>query len=473
MRLRAALVLAVALTALAAQAQTFTVTSTQPADFAAGVPLATELRVTFSEALASPPALVLFPDSAATRGTPALSPDGRTAIYPLTLEAATRYVALVPLAEAVSGSTLARPAAVNFTTSPSAGSLTVRGTVSDPAGGSVDRTLVALATADLTTGAVSLIAIRVLDASSASQAYALGPVPIGLYVVAAVRLPGALYGDDDLPALGFYDTNDDGVPDPVIVPINVNVALQPLPASTAREGLADAQAAADGSLPGATLVAVPPTVVDAAGASPVWSYLFDADGERVRVVSLGLLALPVPEPPATPGAPALPEPFVDSDAVIAAADAAGGAAFRATHAARTVVVTLATDEAPAWRADYVATDASGTVAGRFSAVVDLVTGTVLSTTAGEAAPSTAARLALAGANPSSDGADVTLTLDRPRVVRVAVVDALGRTVAVLADGPLPAGASTLRWGAGAAAGVYAVRVTGDTFALTRRLTVVR
>jgi|GEM_PF-5013808 len=469
----AALALVATLSSLAPTAQTLTVTGTQPSDFAAGVPLSTEVRVTFSEALSAPPALVLFPDSAATRGTPTLSSDARTAVYPLTLEANTRYVALVPLAEAASGARLVRPAALNFTTAASAGSLTVRGAVSDPAGASVDRTLVALATADLATGAVSLIALRVLDASGSSQAYALGPVPIGLYVVAAVRLPGALYGDDELPAFGVYDTNGDGLPDPVIVPINVNVELEPLPGTTAREGLADAQAAADGSLPGARLVGLPPTLVDEGGTAPVWSYLFDADGARVRVVSLGLLAIPVPEEPSAPGAPSLPDPFVDSDAVIAAADAGGGADFRATHAARTVAVTLGTDDAPAWRADYVAADAGGTVAGRFSAIVDLATGTVLSTTSGEDAPAGTARLALAGANPSAGDAVVTVTLDRARHARVTVVDALGRTVAVLADGPLPAGTTALRWAGVAAPGVYRATLDADGLRDALGLTVAR
>ncbi len=459
--------------ALAPAAQTLAVTATQPADFAAAVPLATELRVTFSEPLAAVPALVLWPDSAATRGTPTLSADGRTAVYPVALLPGTRYVALVPLAEATSGATLGRPAALNFTTAPTAGTLTVRGTVSDPAGAAVDRTLVALATVDLASGAVSLVAVRVLDAAASSQAYTLGPVPIGLYSVAAIRLPGALYGDDDAPAYGVYDPNGDGVPDPVIVPVGVDVALQPLPAQTARDGLAEAQAAAGGSLPGARLVGLSPTPVDAGGAAPVWSYRFDADGERVLVVSLGLVAVPVPEEPAAPGAPALPEPFVDSDAVVASADAAGGAAFRATHAARTVVVTLGTDPMPAWRADYVATDGAAVV-GSFSAVVDLATGTVLSTTAGEGAPSSpAARLALAGPNPSAGGAVVSVTLSQARDARVAVVDALGRTVAVLVDGPLPAGTTALRWTGGAAPGVYRLTLAVDGAATSLGLTISR
>jgi hypothetical protein len=56
-----------------------------------------------------------------------------------------------------------------------------------------------------------------------------------------------------------------------------------------------------------------------------------------------------------------------------------------------------------------------------------------------------------------------------------VYDVLGRRVAVLFDGKVDAGETeALRLDAdGLASGVYLVRVTGETFAATRRLTVVR
>lgn len=455
----------------AVQAQPLTVAATQPTDFAAGVPLTTEVRVTFSEPLAAVPPLVLWPDSAATRGPVSLSADGRTAAYPLTLAPDTRYVALVPLATAASGATLARPAALNFTTAPTSGSLTVRGTVSDPAGAAVDRTLTALVTADLATGAVSLVALRVLDAASPSQTYALGPVPLSLYLVAAIRLPGALYDPASTvpPAFGFYDSNGDGVPDPVIVPFNVNVALAPLPGSTARDELSAARAAAEEALPGAVLVAIPPQPVDEGGAAPVWSYLFGAGAERVRIVALGLVSIPVPEPPGDPSAPALPEPFVDSDAALAAAEAGGGAAFRAEHAARTVAVAMGTDGPPAapgpvWRVTYTAATGA-TVVARLDVLVDLVTGAVVGSTAGEDRPGATdpagPTLRLAGAHPARGAMTARLTLPRPAHARVTVVDAAGRRVAVLADRPMEAGAHVLEWPAGVAPGPYWLVLDAD------------
>jgi hypothetical protein len=55
-----------------------------------------------------------------------------------------------------------------------------------------------------------------------------------------------------------------------------------------------------------------------------------------------------------------------------------------------------------------------------------------------------------------------------------VYDGLGRRVAVLYDGAVEAGAHALVLdGSSLPAGVYVVRVTGETFAANRRVTLVR
>ena len=80
-------------------------------------------------------------------------------------------------------------------------------------------------------------------------------------------------------------------------------------------------------------------------------------------------------------------------------------------------------------------------------------------------------------NPSSSGAAVRLALSAEADVRVSVVDVLGRTVSVLHDGRLGAGARTLVLPQ-LAPGVYTVRVerrdaTGAAGALSRRVTILR
>ena len=94
-------------------------------------------------------------------------------------------------------------------------------------------------------------------------------------------------------------------------------------------------------------------------------------------------------------------------------------------------------------------------------------------TAEAAVPEGAVALAIVP-NPVAASARVTLALDAPATVSVRVVDALGRTVAVLADGSIGAGPHTFGVDAGALApGVYAVvAMVGHERSVTR-MTVVR
>jgi hypothetical protein len=77
-------------------------------------------------------------------------------------------------------------------------------------------------------------------------------------------------------------------------------------------------------------------------------------------------------------------------------------------------------------------------------------------------------------NPSAGRSTFTLEVAATQRVRVAVYDALGREVAVLADGVLLAGlAHRLTFeGAALPAGLYVVRIEGEAFADARRLTLV-
>ncbi len=78
-------------------------------------------------------------------------------------------------------------------------------------------------------------------------------------------------------------------------------------------------------------------------------------------------------------------------------------------------------------------------------------------------------------NPAQGVVRVPYTLGASGEARVALYDALGREVAVLASGEQGAGSHEATLDASSlAAGVYVVRMTGaDGFAATRRLTVVR
>ena len=88
----------------------------------------------------------------------------------------------------------------------------------------------------------------------------------------------------------------------------------------------------------------------------------------------------------------------------------------------------------------------------------------------------AAPLALAppAPNPSARGVRLSFATPEAGDVRLAVYDVLGREVAVVADGPRPAGEHAAEWDAsGAAAGVYVVRLEAGGVVVSRVVTVVR
>ena len=93
-------------------------------------------------------------------------------------------------------------------------------------------------------------------------------------------------------------------------------------------------------------------------------------------------------------------------------------------------------------------------------------------TAAEAAPAIA-HLGAATPNPTTGDARVALAVDRPQHVRADLVDALGRRVAVVFDGAVEAPRDLVVSTHGLAPGVYVLRVAGDTFAASRRITVAR
>jgi choice-of-anchor B domain-containing protein len=78
-------------------------------------------------------------------------------------------------------------------------------------------------------------------------------------------------------------------------------------------------------------------------------------------------------------------------------------------------------------------------------------------------------------NPSREGIALILTVARAQAVRAEVLDVAGRRVALLHDGPVAAGTPLpLRLdGTGFPAGLYLVRVAGEDFATSQRVSLIR
>lgn len=95
-------------------------------------------------------------------------------------------------------------------------------------------------------------------------------------------------------------------------------------------------------------------------------------------------------------------------------------------------------------------------------------------TQNDAAQPAALALALPYPNPSRGYAHVAFSLAEAGAVRLSVMDALGRHVATLAEGELPAGPHTRTLDtSGLAAGTYLIQLEADAQVLTQRATVLR
>ena len=99
---------------------------------------------------------------------------------------------------------------------------------------------------------------------------------------------------------------------------------------------------------------------------------------------------------------------------------------------------------------------------------------VLMSTAGEGIADAGLRLDAAAPNPVAGAARVAFALDAAGPARLTVVDLLGRTVAVLADGPHATGEHAASLDASALApGVYVLRLTAGDAVAVQTVTVVR
>lgn len=137
-------------------------------------------------------------------------------------------------------------------------------------------------------------------------------------------------------------------------------------------------------------------------------------------------------------------------------------------------VTVRTDVPPGRYAVIIILDDQNLVAESIETNNDYGAGllTVTGTTAGEGGPGVAALALAVRPNPSVGAPVLSYTLAADADVRLAVVDALGREVAVVASGRQGAGAHTASVGA-LPPGVYAARLVAGAVAASVRFTVVR
>lgn len=121
---------------------------------------------------------------------------------------------------------------------------------------------------------------------------------------------------------------------------------------------------------------------------------------------------------------------------------------------------------------YAFESVSGVIAGRFE-VVAVPTTSALNAPGPNQGSANPPKLS-AQPNPFNPTTVIRWSIPEPQIVRMAVFDLLGREVAVLADGPHPAGTHHRTFdAAGLSSGLYLVRITTARHALTTRITLVK
>lgn len=260
------------------------------------------------------------------------------------------------------------------------------------------------------------------------------------------------------------------------------------PAATVKNLVDEARAALAGAGSDFELVGFASFGVGRDGTSTDWSFTFYSDATAMQAtVYLSSFGPPYVDTMTLPEAPpSLPETYVDSDVAMAAALAAGGEAFLAAH-----------EEAFVWmeagyldrfselqgEAYYVVTfeDYTGEAGATLEVAVSLETGVVRATRSDDAT-ATEPDAALPEAvvllpnypNPFNPATRIPFRLEQPAHVFLAVYDALGREVAVLVDGMMPAGAHDATWtAAGRPSGVYLYRLTAGGLTQTRSMLLVK
>lgn len=522
---------------LAARAQTFQITSTDPVEGATGVPLSTRLTFSFdrefdltnnwNDVLLFAPAdsitpILLTIGDAATGNTDVM-------FYDVEHTPETDFTWLIYGVRADDGA-IVTPFVLRYTTASTTGSHTLSGTVSTAALGKRSVTMplpralwvrprirtagiaasdapvapalraaparprhaaTAARTAD---GVVVFLADRNLfnDPSGALLAGAVTDGTAGTYAIPRLRdgiyWPLAVKDLDGaggaFEALGFYDPDGDNQPDSVVVAgadvTGIDIALFDFTPRPASGNLDAARATADALAPDQQLYQIEGRP-EADGRALDWLYAFYSPSADLQtlVFTQGFVATvdTTTAPELIKTMLPLPDPFVDSDAARATADANGGADFIASFPPFTDVTTLMRGANQYWIAPRAETDLfwevryiadTDTGAVTHTVYVDLVTGEVIEPVISgvEDGPALPAGPVLGAGYPNPFDEATTLPFELPTPARVAVrvYDVLGRLVATPAEGWYGAGSHRVVWRPeGLAPGLYFYRLeTGRT-----------
>ena len=327
----------------------FFVQSTSPAQGATSVAPAATIAMTFNSAIDTSARfpfprdffinIFLFPDSLI--GEPdsiTVSPDLHTVyVHNLHLSLNTTYMIIIVNAVSQTGDSLEKPYSVLFSTGNSIPTNTVSGTISypgnDPAG-----TMVILFD-KIPFGEENSYSLNGAVVPTSAGTYTVSLVEPGTYwPVAAQNLIVNQYGEIDIQpgsTLGFYDINGDGAPDSIEVTggasiSGIDITLFDVYPQTARDPYPNIETLAQSWAFDAQLVQLAGDAIKPDGTVLSWQYAFYSPSlmDYRSWVIIGDLIVMMEVDTAATDTVALPTNWVNSDIIMAEAEANGGSNFR-------------------------------------------------------------------------------------------------------------------------------------------------
>jgi DNA/RNA endonuclease YhcR with UshA esterase domain len=494
------------------------VASSTPADGASNVALQSPVSFTFTAPLdtfqrfgeARLPIGLIAKDPADSLRLDSLrlSSDLKTITFYLQHTPNTDFSFILTAARSIDGDNLATPYVLNYTTAASSGTRSVSGTVTRPVWAQGIRPVVGLLTRSVYAEEPTVVraAVANLDGS-----YSITGVRDGVYWPTSavdVNGDGDINSMGSVDLLGFYDPNNDGVPDSVVVSggnlTGIDIVFSEIVPVTARGVLARANHAASRFAGDQQLKVVAAPLADSTGQSIAWFYIYyspslqkatfvvattaftfaDTGGVFDNGGSAAVLMLKkIPERlmkrgphslvPSAHYAPALrtmqgsefpladmltiPSNFIDSDSALAKAERGGGSTIRAQNPNSYIFViggnlkwVYPQDTSRIfWGVVYNILTPDSTLVESYM-LVDMTTGDLFASGTTGSVP-TASHLPLKYQldqnypNPFNPETVISFEVGQREFVSLKVYNVIGQEVASLVAEELPAGRYSVRW----------------------------
>ena len=434
--------------------------STSPIEGAVNVPVAGPFSFTFNEAIDQSAVyedfylgISLHPEETYTDDESIdVSEDGRTITFTgLALREDTQYLVLLTGARSTTGNTLDKPYVLHFSTGQTLGEYTVSGQISSDIG-SVENSVVLLAQLD----EEGLWMYNGTVVENTQGDYTIPYVQNDDYMLVVgidSNEDGVIdpfTGDNS----GWYDSDMDGWPDDISVASDVNgIDIEMSAAGMTTAGKLEPQA--NGAIkeidPTAYLAMIYGEDVTPEGKAPGWYYVYYSPtlNTAASVMTIGQVMMEggIEEVDVAPNP--IPESWLDSDQIMALAEAAGGASFRAAHSDADVSMSLGPEEESEpqnsriiWRVFY----ESESKDEYFYAQFDPVTGADLTgIKENPIIQPTQIQLLPNYPNPFNPSTTIDYILPKQGHVGIRILDVRGREVAVLLNSEQTAGWHRVEW----------------------------